>query len=86
MMKTAVKNPDADALTALFQQHAKLAEEQDPNEVWHFEEGTLNHAAGMGWWLPKLEGMRVPIPETVFVPVPERCNLVRLLDGEEPLH
>ena len=57
----------------------------DENEVWHFKAGTMSGDTGMEHWYPLVSGI-VPTPLTHKVPVPDRCNLFRLLDGEKPLH
>lgn len=57
----------------------------DENEVWHFEAGTMSGDTSMEHWYPAVSRI-VSTPMTHRVPVPGRCNLFRLLDGEKPLH
>lgn len=84
-----MSNPDLDARMAsihsYLQKQKEILDAMDPDEVWHAEAGSLKAMTSMDYWWPTVSRI-APVPLTVQVPVPERCNLFRLLDGEEPLH
>ncbi len=82
--KTEKKSPKEKelGLSALVE---KQMQSIDENEVWHFKAGTMNGDTSMEHWYPVVSRI-VSTPMTHRVPVPDRCNLFRLLDGEKPLH
>ena len=61
----------------------EILDAMDPDDVWHAEPGSLQALTSMEHWYPVVSRL-VPVPLTVKVPVPDRCNLLHLLDGEKP--
>ena len=57
----------------------------DPDEVWQFPEGSIGTFTDMTYWYPRISDL-AKTPRTLHVPVPDRCNLILLVDRLIPKH
>ena len=91
MALTEEQEKKAKLLKSIVKQQMKEIEEK-PDEVWRPTEKTLSYYTSMDYWYPKVQQVKeIRTPETIRVPVPDGCDLFRLLDFgtkiyKEPLH